>query len=294
MKRIVTLLGGALLSVGLLVGGFLMTGVEAKAEGPNYQTWDYKNEKAVVSPYDNYSCDQSAFNKVRWKLLSEAQLKEIANGIGTTNIKLDRYFSSGDVILGMKTNDAELALKAFQKMTFDGKVSPYLQIERLDYYAGTYSSIIIVRCDPQTKTEYSVSSYGFTSDNFGGIVYYIKTPKNDLKIDYYDTATMDKATVKYTQYLYVKRPHTNISDIYIQSVVGRKITGAPKTSAYCPLLTFDIYEGSLGGRKHYNIVYLYNLDQVAYKKGQYRKSNGYKSVELWIDNKRWSTMNFAK
>lgn len=294
MKKLQSLLFGVVSSVVMFTALFSIFGVNAKAVGPNNFYWNYKTDKAVVSVNDQYSSSQNAFKSVTWKLLSEVQLKEIANGIGTTNIKLSRDFNSGDVILGMKTDNAELALRAFQKMTFGGKTSQYLQIERLDYYAGTDSSIIIVRCDPQTKTEYSVRPYGFTYDGFGGVAFVVKTPKNDLKIEYFDSQTLQTATVRYMDYSFVKRPHTNISDICISGIVGRTITGAPNVTSYCPGMILSIKEASIGGKKQYVTCYLFNKDEVAYKRGQYKKTYGFTNVEMWMNNSKYSTLYFKK
>lgn len=293
MKKLYSLLLGAVTSALLFTASFTFLGTTAKAAGQNNAYWNYQSEKAVVSVYDRYSSSSSAFSTVTWKLLSEAQLQVIANSYDKTHIKLNRSFNSGDVILGMKTDNPELAFKAFQKMYFDGKTSPYLQLERLDYYEGTRTSIIIVRCDPLTETKITGTCYEFGTSNWAGVSYSIKAPKHDLKTSYYDTASMDKAVMKSYQYKFVKRPHSNISDICIDTVVAKKITGAPNASAYGSLLMVEISEKTTG-TVYYNISYVYNLDLVAYKKGYYRKTYGYTSVDVYINNKKCTTYNFAK
>lgn len=293
MKKLYSLLLGAASSILLFTASFIAMSTTALAAGQNNAYWNYQSEKAVVSVYDRYSSSSSAFSSVSWKLLSEAQLQAIANSSVKTNIKLNRSFNSGDVILGMKTDNPELAFKAFQKMYFDGKTSPYLQLERLDYYEGTRTSLIIVRCDPLTETKVTGACYEFGTSNWAGVSYSIKTPKHDLQTSYYDTASMDKAVVKSYQYRFVKRPHSNISDICIDTVIAKKITGAPNASAYGSLLVVNISEKTIG-TVSYDVSYVYNLDLVAYKKGYYRKTYGYTSVDVYINNKKCTSYNFAK
>lgn len=294
MKKLYSLLVGAVSSVLMFTACITLFGITAKAAGPNNDYWNYQTEKAVVSVYDCYSCSQSAFSNIRWKLLSQDQLKEIAAKSYKTNIKLNRSFASGDVILGMKTDNPELAFKAFQNMYFDTKTSPYLQLERLDYYEGTRTSLIVVRCDPLTETKVTGKCNEFGTSNITGVSYSIKTPKHDLKTSYYDTASMDKAYLKSYTYKFVKRPHSNISDICIDATVAKKITGAPNASAYGSLLQVSISEKSIGS-VYYNVSLVYNLDLVAYKKGYYRKTYGFTSVDVYMNNSaKLTTYNFAK
>lgn len=282
MRKVYSVILKALSTLAVLASFFAVFGVYVKAANPsdypNYYYWNYKTEKAVVSPYDNYSSNQAAFNKVKWKLLDESQIAEIAYKSGKTDIKLNKDFGSGDVVLGMKTANKELALKAFLNMTFNGKTSPYLQIERLDYYAGTYGPLVIIRCDPSKQMTGSVSSYG-PYNNWAGIVYFVETPKNDMKMTFNDNAMFDKATMKSSQYLWINRPHTNISDLYIEGVYARQITGAPNIYNYGSTLDMTISSKSFGTAS-YQANFIYNRDMTAYAKGQYKKTYGYTSVDV--------------
>lgn len=113
-----------------------------------YPTWDYKTQKAYGDYYDKYSSTSSAFKNTEWKILSENQVKEIANKSTDTDIKTGS-FCSGTVLFGMDTTNAELAYKAFSKMTFNGTKSPYLTLEQMiKYQRPECPKLIVVRCDP--------------------------------------------------------------------------------------------------------------------------------------------------
>lgn len=296
MRKVCSFVLTLTLTLMTLASVFTTCGIKTKAASnynPPNKYWDYKTEKAVVSVYDKYSSDQAAFKTKEWKILDEVQLFTIALSPTKVDIKLDRSFGSGDVLLGMNTINKELAFAAFQNMTFNGQQSPYLQMERLDFYKALNSSLIIVRCDPCSKTVSNVSRYG--TGNKTGFVYFVDTPKQDWKITIKDNATMDKVQKVRTQYLWTKtrRAGSNISDLYIEGYYAREITGAPDAKSYMATITVTTSEKTTG-TKTYTISHVYIKDSAAYKKGQYKKTYGFAKVEYYFENKRLEVYNFSK
>lgn len=183
LKNIVKLVFPLLMLVTIIVVNPLF----AKAAGER-RAWSYLSERAVVSVYDKYS-SSSGFQSYEWKLLSESQAESISLSTSKVNIKTNREPQSGEVIFGIKTDNANIAFKALSNMTINGKTTaPYI-IQQVENYKGTESGrIVIVRYDPFAEQEVKTDKAEIDSNYFVRWNVAVKNPRTTTQITFTDTA----------------------------------------------------------------------------------------------------------
>lgn len=257
--------------------------IRVNANEVQSKTWNYKTEKAHLSSYDKYSCNQAAFKNTEWKILSESQLKEISQSSTKVNIKLDcSNPASGDVLFVMNTKNGVLAYRAFMNMTFNGKTNPYLNLEKIDYYAGTGGTVFYVRCDPVRKTE--VTKTYLRRERNGqeiGYVYTVVNPKHDFKLTVNENSAMDKPEINY-KYSYQKRKGSNNTyDLVLTITVSKTITGAPKQNYGLSTSYFEIIitEATLP-KKMDTFAFVYHYDKTTVKRPE---MNGCYLIEAYVN-----------